>query len=753
MSLLMRPPPLHVAVWEGDIELVRNLLDDVCPVSEQSVDSSKAEALKNLLELKDVRGNSALHLAVRIVQPHQQAIVKLLLERDASVASRNIDGWSCAHDAALCDDEFMLAQVYLQGEKQVIKALEATQETSMQALEKLPDFEAEIFIEAHSWVPIVSSVLPSDTIKIWKRGSQLRIDSTLKGLDGIKWKKGQLSQIYLGRHGGDRAGHVIVMDHHNKVFYDVFQAMHNSSVGNMDMALHVMLTTAMSSSKMDVAHLEFVKQKEVKAGENIDESKKKSRSKLRNCPWPGTTYKMQNVSMEAQFRPAVSLNRKMKRFSSEKDTPFDEVQQLVQHLYSSVPYAKENKGSKSQQKDCSSCSSDGSASDDIAGNTIQLKKGRKVEMHLDVIAGDSIRWEFTGKSSDFCFSATYFHEDQLETICRSDGVKNATIVGAFEVEHTGSFVLRWKNTQKGFKFDRSGIEITYDVVHTRPADLDPSVNAVSTSTSTSLEVKEDKDESNSRSHSATKLSDEQKCDFFRQHNHSPNPSTVTTSFVEYFMLDAQEPEDSRQDGAKNKRTLMSKLFEDKTQQQQTAIDSLPKTSEVVKAFGMKNTFRSLTLVPAARRVRKKFEAKVVMSESFPIQPRDFFPVIELLSTTGEHMKNLEEFFRVKLPPGFPVKFELPMMFTIRVAYTFNKITLSSNIDPEIFKIPSNYQEVFTLDEMMSGSTSILSQAVYYVGRQAKPVTTMETCLYICLIAPFASHEAAHILSPRLLLSQ
>eukprot|EP00644_Phytophthora_capsici_P003548 jgi/Phyca11/116583/e_gw1.31.396.1 len=198
-SNIVPPPPLHVAVWEGDIERVRSIINAVCPEGDEFRDPVKADALKTLLELKDVRGNSALHLAVRIVQPRQHAIVKLLLDRDANVASRNSDGWSCAHDAALCDDEFMLAQIYLRGEKQVMKSLETAQETFMQALEKLPDFEAEIFIEAQSWVPIVSSVLPSDTIRIWKRGTQLRIDSALKGLDGVKWKKGPMSHVYIGR--------------------------------------------------------------------------------------------------------------------------------------------------------------------------------------------------------------------------------------------------------------------------------------------------------------------------------------------------------------------------------------------------------------------------------------------------------------------------------------------------------------------------------------------------------------------------
>ncbi|KAG2775929.1 hypothetical protein JG687_00010717 [Phytophthora cactorum] len=701
------PSPLHVAVWEGDIERIRNLLNAVCPEGEESQDPVKAEALKNLLETKDVRGNSALHLAVRVVQPRQQAIVKLLLDRDASVASRNSDGWSCGHDAALCDDEFMLAQLYLRGEKQVIKSLETTQDTFMQALEKLPDFEAEIFIEAQSWVPIVSSVLPSDTIRIWKLGSQLRIDSALKGLDGVKWKKGPMSHVYMGRHSGERAGHAVVMDHNSKKFYDVLEAMHNSSVGNMDLALQVSLTTAMSSSSMDATNLEFIKQKVVKAQGKRDESRiqddeetKKSRSRQRKCPWSGTTYKMQNFSMEAQFRPVVKPDRKLKQLPTGKDTPFEEVQQFVEHLQSSVPHGKNKKGSKLKHKNSSSLSSN--SNDDKAGQSLRIEKGRKVEMHLDVIAGDTIRWDFLAKSSDFCFIATYFHEDQQQVVCRTDGVKNMAIVGAFEVEHNGSFVLMWQNTQKGFTIDRNGIKITYDVQHIRAAVGEPPLNGVSAEPATSSpESEEDEEETSNK---PRRLTDEQKCEVFRQLDHIPNPITTTTAFVDYFKLneiasESNESLDDKQHDAKKKSSFF-KMFEDKKQHQTSTVSS-SRNGGTETAFGMKNTYRSLTLLPATRQMRKDFEAKVVMTESFPFQLRDFLPVIKFISTTGDHVKNLEEFFQMKLPTGFPVKFELPMMFTIRVAYTFQKISLNPQLDPKMFEIPSDYREVFTLDEVRS----------------------------------------------------
>lgn len=665
-SLPSPPPPLHVAVWEGDVDRVRSILSSVCPEGEEFRDPVKADSLKNLLELIDIRGNSALHLAVRVVQTNQRAIVTLLLDRNANVSSRNSDGWSCAHDAALCDDEFMLAQFYLRGEKQVMKSLESAQEIFMQALEKLPDFEAEIFIEAQSWVPMVSSVLPSDTIRIWKRGSQLRIDSALKGLDGVKWKKGPMSHVYMGRDCGERAGHAVVMDNDSKAFYDVVEAMHNSSVGNMDLALHVSLTTPMSASSMDATNLEFVKQKDVKAQGKRDktriqedEENKKSRSRQRRCPWPGTTYKMQNFSMEAQFRPVVSPDRKLKQLPTGKDTPFEEVQQFIEHLQSSVPHGKDMKSSKLKNKHSSNLRSSGNSKGEDSSQTLRIEKGRKVEMHLDVLAGDTIRWEFLSKSSDFCFVATYFHEDQQQPLCRTDGVKNMAIVGAYEVEHNGSFVLMWQNTQKGFTMDRNGIKITYDVAHIRSAVDDPPVSASLTATpptqvemasESSPESQENKEE---MSNGASRLTDEQRCEVFRQLDHIPHPITTTTAFADYFRLGefSSEPKKSLDmHHESKKKPSFFKIFEDKKlHQQQASGASSSRNSGADTTFGLKNTFRSLTLLPTTRRVRKDFEAKVVMTESFPFQLRDFLPVIQFISTTGEHVKNLEEFFQMVRP--------------------------------------------------------------------------------------------------------
>lgn len=48
-------------------------------------------------------------------------------------------------------------------------------------------------------VPLVSRMCPSDTYKIFKQGSKVRIDTTLLGFDQGNWERGNLSYIFLGQ--------------------------------------------------------------------------------------------------------------------------------------------------------------------------------------------------------------------------------------------------------------------------------------------------------------------------------------------------------------------------------------------------------------------------------------------------------------------------------------------------------------------------------------------------------------------------
>lgn len=662
-------------------------------------------------------------------------------ERGARVASKNRDGWSCLHDAALCDDEWLLAALFLASEQQVWRAVRQHEPRFVQALEQLPDFSAEMFVEARSWVPLVSQMLPSDTIRIWKRGAQLRCDMALKGLDGITWKKGWLSHMFLGR-GNNLVwapGHAVILDRDAKMYYDVNEAASATTVENVDLALQVMLTTAMSTSTMHTTDLEFVPTGRVapttsSSNDSISSAPTTghtSRRRARQCPWGGTKYRMRNFSMSAQFRPVANPKRKMRTSatsasSSNDGDPLDELQEFVSHLTTASKLMKKDKTGKktsddeesadesstrtatdkakktkkkrglfsrsrdesshseiSSNRSPSSSSQSMSMSNDSVGDkddalqVLRLPRGKKVEMHLDVCAGDTIEWSFTASNRDFRFSATHFFDDKQFPVCQTTrGVKHAAIAGQFQAEHHGSFVLLWMNTQppRQLALDRRGVTIKYTVRHTRPMVANDAAASTSVHGDLSDNMRlpvlggdgadvSDTDNGTPAStitaRTPTSLTDAEKLAFFQQRDLRalPNPLTSTVSFNEYFFpdggVDASGKGDTGHPSEYKPKGKVAAFFKrhattdsSTTPPGDLTVLSAKETPLNGDAPAYKNTFRSLTVLPAERRVAKEFEAKVVMAEEFPFHLRDFVPVMEFLATTGDHVKNLKEFFHM-----------------------------------------------------------------------------------------------------------
>jgi len=56
-------------------------------------------------------------------------------------------------------------------------------EAIFEVLERMPDFKVDLSLTCDSnWFPVFSSVAPNDTYKIYKQGSNLRLDMSLLGL-------------------------------------------------------------------------------------------------------------------------------------------------------------------------------------------------------------------------------------------------------------------------------------------------------------------------------------------------------------------------------------------------------------------------------------------------------------------------------------------------------------------------------------------------------------------------------------------
>uniref|UniRef100_F1KZA7 Ankyrin repeat domain-containing protein 13B n=1 Tax=Ascaris suum TaxID=6253 RepID=F1KZA7_ASCSU len=192
---IRRQYPLHWAVFRKDCEELLELLED---------DSSD-----EFINKVDVRGRTPLMLAVTL--GHVDC-VKALLEKGADATVQNADMWSLSHEAISSGDAQLLRLILKYRDYQRAVRTNHATERLLRLLKQSDDFYAEMSWEFTSWLPFVSKMCPSDTYKIYKRGSDVRIDTTLVGFDkSTNWKRG--NQSFIFRFSETNQAELIVVDH------------------------------------------------------------------------------------------------------------------------------------------------------------------------------------------------------------------------------------------------------------------------------------------------------------------------------------------------------------------------------------------------------------------------------------------------------------------------------------------------------------------------------------------------------------
>jgi len=165
------------------------------------------------LNHRDWNGNPALHLAVHF---RHKDLVTTLLELGADPTARNGGGFTAVQEA-ICSGDIDLAEQLSNtfGKNASLEYQDRTPKI-LEQLQKSPDFECELKWEFKSWVPFLSRILPSDTYKIWKRGSYFRIDTTLTGYRSLRCERGHISFLLMGQ-DSKYPGKFVLLDHIKKV--------------------------------------------------------------------------------------------------------------------------------------------------------------------------------------------------------------------------------------------------------------------------------------------------------------------------------------------------------------------------------------------------------------------------------------------------------------------------------------------------------------------------------------------------------
>ncbi|KYN41770.1 Ankyrin repeat domain-containing protein 13B [Trachymyrmex septentrionalis] len=229
--------PLHWLVWHNSyVELDKELSTN-----------------QHDIEKHDNRGRTPLMLAVTL--GHADSAV-VLLQHEANVNTENTQGWTVVQEAVGTGNPELLQLVLARRDYQRYCNRVAGIPELLHKLKQAPDFYVEMKWEFTSWVPLVSRMCPSDTYKVYKQGSNVRIDTTLLGFDHANWQRGNRSYVFKGQNDGatmmevDHETRKVYVEHMKLIGDDNIQLLEPSEEGVIARLTNPIVTTYIDTDKI-----------------------------------------------------------------------------------------------------------------------------------------------------------------------------------------------------------------------------------------------------------------------------------------------------------------------------------------------------------------------------------------------------------------------------------------------------------------------------------------------------------------------
>ena len=91
--------------------------------------------------------------------------------------------------------------------------------------------------------------------------------------------------------------------------------------------------------------------------------------------------------------------------------------------------------------------------------------------------------------------------------------------------------------------------------------------------------------------------------------------------------------------------------------------------------------------------QKSFEATLGISKDFPIKLENLLPVLEALGPKAKVFKKLREFITIHLPPGFPIRIDLPVFPSVKATVSFPEFEFKSDLPDSMFTVPADYKKL------------------------------------------------------------
>ncbi|GIX81657.1 ankyrin repeat domain-containing protein 13C [Caerostris extrusa] len=222
---------LHEAVFENDLMRVASSL--------RTHDVAQ----------KDLHGNTPLHIAV--MKGHKEC-VQLLLAHNAPVKVKNRQGWSPLAEAISYGDRQTISSLIRKMKLQSRESMEVRRPDLTSALSQIGNFFMELKWDFQSWVPLVSRILPSDVCRIHKKGSNIRLDTTLVDFNDMKWERGDISFIFMGDRKPSHS--LVVLDNKLKVYQKM---RYEETEGEIEDEVDILMSSDVVAAQISTKSITF----------------------------------------------------------------------------------------------------------------------------------------------------------------------------------------------------------------------------------------------------------------------------------------------------------------------------------------------------------------------------------------------------------------------------------------------------------------------------------------------------------------
>ncbi|PIN01283.1 Ankyrin repeat protein [Handroanthus impetiginosus] len=266
--------PAHLAVLRRDYATLKRIAaalpqlakaGDVNTEAESLAAEEDADAVSAVIDRRDVPGRETpLHLAVRL---HDSISAEILMAAGADWSLQNENGWSALQEA-VCTREENIAMIIARHYQPLAWAKWCRRLPRIVAsAARIRDFYMEItFHFESSVIPFIGRIAPSDTYRIWKRGSNLRADMTLAGFDGFRIQRSDQTFLFLGEGYSSEDGNIslspgslIVLAHKEKEITNALEgAGVQPSEAEVAHEVALMSQTNMYRPGIDVTQAELV---------------------------------------------------------------------------------------------------------------------------------------------------------------------------------------------------------------------------------------------------------------------------------------------------------------------------------------------------------------------------------------------------------------------------------------------------------------------------------------------------------------